>query len=428
MALGRRIKQWAVSALALLGASAAAANTIGLVTLLDGPAEVLRGGARFEASEGTALQAQDIVLTLPGARLARLETSQGTAIDLGPATQLLLHPAAATWPGPRQALGYLVTGWIKISAAPHAQAPVLGIATTGVHITPASASVVLVQADMAPTGTTQAFVFAERGQAELNEYGGGVVVAKAPPAKTVALAEGQAYRRSPAQAAAALPGDLLARASATALSQVPAALRETLPLRAARFANVTPPTPSYQSLQGRDLSAWQTVAEPLRSLMAKRFAMPVPASMQAKAQPEAVKTTVEALLASAKPTLTHAPAVRKTQQPAPRPSLLAARPRVASPAVSSAPSIDSQPLSMLLERDAISLRTANAVKPGEAATRGALPETNTRLPETALMTVSTLPAPTALAALPSAPAATPTSPRPYVVRPGTATRTYLNKD
>lgn len=386
-------------------ASQAHCATVGLITVCDGPVEVVRGGARFDAREGMPLQAQDIVRTLPGARMARLETSLGAAIDLGPGTQLLLHPATTPWPGARSASGYLATGWAKLSAGSStgADTSATGLATASVHVAPLASSVVLVQAlaDGAANAHT-IFAFVEAGGAQLSEYATTPLNKKSAAPKTVpvTLAEGQAYRRSSAQSAGNLPGDMLARASAAMLSQVPPAFKDSLPRRAARFSPATAPQPTYLSLQGADLSVWAQVAEPLRTHLARRFALPVP-------EPTAASSSKP--LASA-PVALRAPAVRKVAWAPTRakPHRVAVAVRRSSPerVTRVASSSASDGVAMLLEREASAPASMNATKPGEATARLALPETNTRIPESSL----SAPALPALAAAPQ-PATPPTPAR-----------------
>jgi hypothetical protein len=391
--------------------------TVGLLTVADGPVEVVRGGARFEAREGTPLQAQDIVRTLLGTRMVRLETSQGAAIDLGSATQVLLYPATSPWPGERQATAYLATGWAKLSEAaqaPASNAPV-GLATASAHITPNAAGVVLVQVQGgASSPARNIFVFVETGAAQLSEYPTAATPKKAAQAKAVLVTvnEGQAYRRAAAQSVSNLPGDLLARASATALAEVPAALRDSLPRRTARFAGAAAPQVAYKPLQGADLAVWAQVAEPLRTLMARRFALPVPA--QAAEPPTAQASVPPALIPALAPAVQKvALAPARAKPAAVRVAKLAARNR--KPVIINTAAVvygnkSDKGVAMLFERDASAPESLNAVKPGEATARSFLPETNTRIAETnvAAPTLPALAAPVvASVAPPPAPAAAP---------------------
>ena len=105
----------------LLGAIAlpamAAEPTRALLTITDGPVQVLRGAQKFDAAEGLALADDDIVRTAPASRVARIEFADGRALDLGPATQvLLLSERAAQAQGWAGASAVVAQGWVKLSA------------------------------------------------------------------------------------------------------------------------------------------------------------------------------------------------------------------------------------------------------------------------------------------------------------------------
>ena len=116
-------KRWVQSALVLLAPLLAPqlgnAAPLGVLTIADGEVSVLRDALRFAATEGVRLQADDIVRTADKTRLARIEFDDGTAVDLGPATQALLRPRAAAT-ADRAPVIYLLQGWAKVSvpAAP----------------------------------------------------------------------------------------------------------------------------------------------------------------------------------------------------------------------------------------------------------------------------------------------------------------------
>ncbi|WP_341891225.1 hypothetical protein, partial [Variovorax sp. YR752] len=101
--------------LALLPAWCAAAS-IGTVTIVDGDIAVLRDTQRFAAAEGLRLRGNDILITAVDTRFARIELTDGTALDLGPDTELLLQPGEGGTFGERAATLYLARGWLKVSA------------------------------------------------------------------------------------------------------------------------------------------------------------------------------------------------------------------------------------------------------------------------------------------------------------------------
>ena len=104
--------------LALLGALPAwcAAASIGIVTIAEGEASVVREAQRFTVAEGLRVRDEDIVRTGPDARLLRLELADGSTLDLGPDTELMLQPRAAGRFGERAATLYLMRGWLKVAS------------------------------------------------------------------------------------------------------------------------------------------------------------------------------------------------------------------------------------------------------------------------------------------------------------------------
>src|SRR5688500_12480666 len=79
------------SSLCLPGVSVAAAS-IGMFTIVDGDALVMRGALKFAASEGLPVFADDIVHTGEATRIARIELGAGGALDAGPNTKIWLRP------------------------------------------------------------------------------------------------------------------------------------------------------------------------------------------------------------------------------------------------------------------------------------------------------------------------------------------------
>jgi hypothetical protein len=239
---------------ALLGAFArpaqAAADARTLLTIADGPVQVLRGTSRFAAAEGLTLVDGDIVRTAPAARVARIEFGDRRALDLGPATQVLLLPPAAAhaqgWPG---ASALLLQGWAKLSAD----------ATPGRLVLPHAVAVGDAQGALLALAAADgaALVFAEsRGLTLLPRSAGGA---------ELLLREGETWTRDAASGAARV------WARAAALREMPRALADTLPHRATLFEGRTVEAADGVPLEPADLAPW-TQAEP--QLMAQRAAVP----------------------------------------------------------------------------------------------------------------------------------------------------------
>lgn len=218
----RRLAQaafYVALAAAILGAIAlpamAAAQTRAVLTITDGPVHVLRGALKFDAAEGLALADDDIVRTTAATRVARIEFADGRALDLGPATQaLLLSDRAAQAQGWTGASAVLLTGWAKLSAGAAVSKLVLPHAVVAGD----ARGVLLAHG----TADGAALAFAEsRGLALVPRGSGGA---------EVSLREGESWSRDAASAAVRVSGRL------TGLREVPRALVDTLPRRAAQWS------------------------------------------------------------------------------------------------------------------------------------------------------------------------------------------------
>ena len=92
--------------------NATAPGRIGVVTILEGKASVIRNLAQFDAAEGVRLLPGDLIRTQPKS-LMRIEYPDECSLEAGPQTQLqLFHPADKKRTN-RPAL-YLMQGWLKL--------------------------------------------------------------------------------------------------------------------------------------------------------------------------------------------------------------------------------------------------------------------------------------------------------------------------
>ena len=224
--------------LALLPMLAAAAPA-GLFTIVDGAAPVLlRGTQRLGAAEGVRVQADDIVRTGADTRLARLELADGSTLDLGPATELLLRPEAL--PGRRGAIGYLLRGWLKVGGEP-----------AGALATPHGDVTRLAGQGVLRVTHEALLVFAESGRIELARD---------------SLADGDAFVRRDGA------GRVLRRPPPELLDGLPRGFVDTLPRRAAKFeARRIEPAPLDEAGYA-DVSAWLNAEPVLRTAFVPRFA------------------------------------------------------------------------------------------------------------------------------------------------------------
>jgi hypothetical protein len=230
----RRLATWALGvALGLAGLQAAAAEAPGVLTVLEGEA-VLRIGARsLVAAPGLRLAAGSLVETSEQTALLRIEWPDGSRLDLGPATRVMLRPPEA----PR-ALAYVLRGVVKQTQ----ESPVAGQLSPAFELKPFQGVVVTeVTAD-------GAVLFAESGTESATGRRGAVPLSLKPGQAAVVQGD------DPAKVQARPPPGWLAR--------IPRAFRDTLPSRLAQFKGPPPatrprPQPGYAEVQ-----AWLS-AEPL---------------------------------------------------------------------------------------------------------------------------------------------------------------------
>jgi hypothetical protein len=191
------------------GPVGAAAPQIGLLTSLEGKAQLLRGVEVFSAAEGLALRHGDVIET-GDSSFAQLEFSANLVIALGPGTRLFLFdlptlPAQATRPQ-----FVLLRGWVKVESAPKEPREVLLLASRDLSLTGGLTALVM---HVKPSTTR---VFVESGSAF-------VTLTKTPP-RSINVAAGQF-----AQQTTNLPIDILRGPAPDFLVEMPRAFRDTLP-------------------------------------------------------------------------------------------------------------------------------------------------------------------------------------------------------
>lgn len=241
----------AVALLGLLPAWCAAAS-IGVVTIVDGELAVLRDTQRFAAAEGLRVRNDDILRTGTDAKLARIELADGTTLDLGPDTELMLQPRAGGTFGERAATLYLARGWLKVGTVGEAGAA--GVASSALDLQRLAGTAVL----RVVPGATMLFV--ESGSAQVAEVQDGRAVRAQP------LKEGDAIDRRAGEAAT-----LARRPPAELLQGLPRGFVDSLPRRAARFqANPVEPG-AATPVAYAEVSRWLNGEAPLRTMAVQRF-------------------------------------------------------------------------------------------------------------------------------------------------------------
>lgn len=222
--------------------AARAAEAPAVLTLLEGEGTLVVGARAFAAAPGARLPAGTLIETEPGTGLLRIEWADGTLLDLGPATRVMLRPSGS------KAAFYLLQGWAKHSQ----REPVAG------HVSPYFEAAPFAGVLVSQLDDSGALVFSEAGGETLQPRRGGTALV---------LKGGQA-----AQAGAGAAAQLLARPPGAWLARVPRAFRESIPSRLAAHKGAPPTLKAKGPLTYAALRHWLQ-AEPLvRREMPQRMA------------------------------------------------------------------------------------------------------------------------------------------------------------
>ena len=241
--MSARLIRIALFALALLAGSAFAAPQA-IVTIVDGEVTLIRDTQRFAAAEGLRLRSDDIVHTGTAARLVRIEFTDGSVLDLGPDSQVLLPSG-----GSRTA--YIAQGWAKLAGAKGSQ---LSIGTPRLELARLEGTAVL------RVAKDQSAVFVEAGRAELQDRRNG------QPMQTPALRDGQTLVLRGDE-----PAAVQARPPAEMLAQLPRGFADSLPLRA-RVFQFRPVEPGAGAeVRYAEVSPWLNAETTVRSPLVARF-------------------------------------------------------------------------------------------------------------------------------------------------------------
>lgn len=225
---------------------------IGVLTIVEGEASVLRESRRFPAVEGLRVLPDDLLHTGADARLVRIELAAGGVLDLGPSTRLLLHPRFPA--GERPAPAYLASGWLK-AAAPRGDGKAPGIASSRFDVGELAGTVVLL------ASRERVVAFAEAGRATIVERRDDTAL------RTHALREGDAYSQRAMRDGAVAP-----RLPADVAAQMPRAFADSLPRRAARFDGTRIEPANGSDVEYDDAAPWINAEPSLRGVFRQRWA------------------------------------------------------------------------------------------------------------------------------------------------------------
>lgn len=238
--------------LGLLPAWAAGADTLAIVTILEGEAALVRGSDRHALAEGVRLQREDIVETGPKAGLVRIEFKTGAIADLGPATSVLLAPRLVTTKrDPRPTELYVRRGWVKLTAAAGAKA---GFSSPDYDASEIEGVAV------AFAGNAENFVFAETRRVRVLERRAGRA------GQNLQLKGGESYQRRGNE-----KGTTAARPPADLLQRMPRAFRDSLPPLADRYKTREVLPKMQRTVDYGDVEGWLQAERALRGGFVSRW-------------------------------------------------------------------------------------------------------------------------------------------------------------
>ena len=234
---------WACALLAF-PVAALAAEPAATVTLLEGPAGLVRGVTRYALAEGVRLQSGDII-EVSEKGLAEIEFPDGVAVSLGAGTRML----ATSLPRGSSAAGdcYVMRGALKVSGVN--KAAKLRITTPAFQLQPVEGVSVLIVRD------GDGSVFIETGGARLTV---------APT--TVNLKGGDFYARKGGQKGAVAP-----RPSQEFMGAMPKPFFDPLPSRMARYKDREVQPKRIEEVSYADVEAWLKSPPAIRRPLVARF-------------------------------------------------------------------------------------------------------------------------------------------------------------
>jgi hypothetical protein len=224
--------------------AAAAADPAPTLTLLEGPAGLVRGVARYALAEGARMQSGDII-EVGDKGLAEIEYPDGTAIALGAGTRML----AVSMPRGKSAAGdyYVMQGALKVAGV--SKAARLRVFTPLFTLSPVEGVSVMV------VGAGAGSVFIESGEARL----------AAAPA-TLSLKSGEFFARKAGQ-----KGAVAQRPSKEFIEALPKAFFDPLPSRMARYKEREAQPKRIDDASYADVEAWLKAPPAIRRPLVARF-------------------------------------------------------------------------------------------------------------------------------------------------------------
>jgi hypothetical protein len=246
-----------IASVLLLWPMPAAVPGVGSATFLEGSVRLLRGTSVLSGAEGMRLRPGDILET-PDKGFVQLEFTSGTVVALGPASRLYLFRRGAGHEGAKggEVAGefVLLSGWLK--AESNASVGANRYESHLLSVTVVSGSTVVVHAYDGGCD-----VFVESGSATIGE-----VSPDGNSRQPVSAKPGQFFSRKTGKSISSS-----SRPDPAFLSAMPAAFRDTLPSRLARFVGkVVEPRTDHQATY-TEVQPWLTMAPGWRRGLVDRF-------------------------------------------------------------------------------------------------------------------------------------------------------------
>jgi hypothetical protein len=245
-------KQFVLAAqVALTPSVALAQDLLGTVTILDGSAFVYRGSTRVHAAPGVRLESADIIES--GSKtFLQIELPDRTVVQIGPGTRVILNANAA---GPKRTI-YAIEGWIKLSAVKRDTASGSGFELrTPLLDIPAHQAALVIK-----VAASDVTVFAETGAAKVIER-----QATELPAE-ISLKQSDLYLRKAGE-----KGTVNRRAKSGFFAEVPAAFKDSLPVRIGQFHDKAITLKAALDFSYEDVEPWLKSEAAMRALFVERW-------------------------------------------------------------------------------------------------------------------------------------------------------------
>jgi hypothetical protein len=235
---------------ALLSAAPASADTMAVVGILQGTAVLVRQTARFTLAEGAALVEGDIVET-PADAYLQIEFGDGAIVGLGGSSRVILRPTLTGVKAAAAPRLYLLEGWVKASPPAKPAAELVLLSPRVALNVEGGAAVVAVDS---------------KGYAVFSERGGTHVVPRDGAGAAITLKAGEF-----ASVAGADKPSVAPRMSGPFLQGLPKMFRDTVPPRAALYAQRNPPPTLLGPVEYGDVKAWMRSEPGVRLTLSRQW-------------------------------------------------------------------------------------------------------------------------------------------------------------